>query len=130
MAQQQQYNNNNTGMLYRNHRREAGTKQPDMTGFVNIGGVEYWVSGWTRDTPQGGMLDQAGVTKFVSLAVKPKEEGAGSNQHSSDKGRDEQRYERQPERAARAPAREERQPARQAPARAGAFDDMDDDIPF
>lgn len=124
----QQYDNNNTGMLHRNHRREDGSKQPDMTGFINIEGVEYWVSGWTRDTPRGGKLDQAGVTKFVSLAVKPKEEA--SSQRGSDRGRDEQRYERQPERATRAPAREERQPARSAPAKAGAFDDMDDDIPF
>lgn len=124
----QQYDNNNTGMLHRNIRRQEGTKQPDMAGFINIEGVEYWVSGWTRDTPRGGKLDQAGVTKFVSLAVKPKEEGG--SQRSSDRGRDGQSYERQPERVARAPAREERQPARSAPAKAGAFDDMDSDIPF
>ena len=54
----------NTGSLFKNDRREKDT-HPHATGTALIGGVEYWVSAWTKEGKNG---------KFQSLAFKPKEE--------------------------------------------------------
>lgn len=54
----------NSGSLFKNDRREKDT-HPHATGTALIGGVEYWVSAWTKDGAKG---------KFQSLAFKVKEE--------------------------------------------------------
>ena len=53
-----------TGTLFKNERREKDT-HPHATGTALIGGVEYWVSAWTKEGKSG---------KFQSLAFKPKTE--------------------------------------------------------
>jgi hypothetical protein len=53
----------NSGSLFRNEKREKDT-HPHATGTVMVGGVEYWISAWTKDSAKG---------KFQSLAFKPKE---------------------------------------------------------
>jgi hypothetical protein len=55
----------NSGTLFKNDRREKDT-HPHATGTALIGGVEYWVSAWTKDGAKG---------KFQSLAFKPKDAG-------------------------------------------------------
>ena len=57
----------NSGSLFVNDRREKDT-QPNATGSAVIGGVEYWVSAWTKTTDDGG--------RWQSLAFKPKEDKA------------------------------------------------------
>ena len=54
----------NTGSLFKNDRREKDT-HPNATGTALIGGVEYWVSAWTKEGKNG---------KFQSLAFRKKEE--------------------------------------------------------
>jgi hypothetical protein len=54
----------NSGSLFKNDRREKDT-HPHATGTALIGGVEYWVSAWTKEGKNG---------KFQSLAFRPKEE--------------------------------------------------------
>jgi hypothetical protein len=54
----------NSGTLFKNDRREKDT-HPHATGSALIGGVEYWVSAWTKEGKKG---------KFQSLAFKPKTE--------------------------------------------------------
>lgn len=54
---------NNEGSLFKNTRREKDT-HPHATGTALIGGVEYWVSAWTKEGQKG---------KFQSLAFKVKE---------------------------------------------------------
>jgi hypothetical protein len=79
-------------MLSKNDRKEKDT-HPDYSGFVNVNGVEYWLSGWVKEGKEGSKMEGR---KFFSLALKMKEEQ-------------------------KAPA-----PKKQG----GAFDEMDDDIPF
>ena len=69
-----QYDNTNRGALFINDRKTPGSKQPDYKGSINIEGVEYWLSGWVKDTSKGEM---------VSMSVEPKEGGPARQQQST-----------------------------------------------
>lgn len=58
----------NTGLLARNERKEKDTN-PDFSGTINVEGVDYWLSGWTKEGREGTKL--AGK-RYFSLSVKPK----------------------------------------------------------
>ena len=64
-----EYDNTNTGILARNDK-QGNEKRPDYRGSLNVGGVEYWISGWLRDGREGSKL--AGQ-KYLSLKVEAKE---------------------------------------------------------
>jgi hypothetical protein len=51
------------GSLFKNEKRTTDN-HPHATGSALIGGVEYWVSAWTKEGKNG---------KFQSLAFKPKD---------------------------------------------------------
>jgi hypothetical protein len=94
------YDNTNRGALFKNERKEKET-QPDYTGSLNVGGVDYFLDAWLKTAESG--------RKFMSVSVKRKE--------------------KQPEAAPPpAPARPAQRAA--APAPKTGFDDMDSDIPF
>jgi len=61
-----EYDNTNRGILSRNERKEKDS-HPDMKGTINIDGVDYWLSGWTKTKKDGS-------GKFLSLSVEPKEQ--------------------------------------------------------
>jgi len=61
-----QYDNTNTGILSRNTRRESD-RHPEMTGTLNVDGVEYWLSGWSKERKDGS-------GRFLSLSVRRKED--------------------------------------------------------
>ena len=52
----------NSGILFKNDRKKTDV-QPDYVGTINVGGVEFFISGWVK---------QGQKTKFMSLSVKPK----------------------------------------------------------
>jgi hypothetical protein len=60
-----EYDNTNTGAIFKNDRREEGTKQPEYNGSLNVEGVEYWLSAWVKESKTG--------KKFFSVAIKRKE---------------------------------------------------------
>jgi hypothetical protein len=55
----------NSGSMFVNTKKEKDT-HPDRNGTALIGGVEYYVSGWIKETKSGD--------KWLSLAFKPKEQ--------------------------------------------------------
>jgi hypothetical protein len=56
-----QYDNTNTGVLFRND--QAGNdKRPNYKGKVNVAGVDYELAGWTRTGASG--------VPFLSLKVQ------------------------------------------------------------
>lgn len=62
-----EYDNTNTGTLFKNDTEGKSDKFPPYGGSINVDGTEYWVSAWVKDGKKG---------KFFSLAIKPKEEQA------------------------------------------------------
>lgn len=58
-----QYDNTNSGVLFRNDRKET-ENHPDYTGTINIEGQEYWLSGWLNDKKG---------RKYQKLSAKRKE---------------------------------------------------------
>jgi hypothetical protein len=95
------YDNSNSGMLARNERKDKDT-HPDFTGTLNVDGVEYWLSAWTKEGKQGSKMEGK---RFFSLAVKAKEAAA----------------------APPAPRTAQRPPP---PRQSGGYQDPDGDIPF
>lgn len=60
----QQYDNNLTGVLFKNDKGD-NEKRPDYKGSAEIEGVHYWVSSWIRDGAKG---------KFMSMKYEKKEQ--------------------------------------------------------
>lgn len=68
------YDNTNTFSLSKNLDKKE-ERHPDYKGSLNIEGKEYWLSGWNRDGKNG---------KFISGAIKPKEEKKSTYKKSDD----------------------------------------------
>jgi hypothetical protein len=62
-----QYDNTNSGVLFRNDRKQT-EKHPDYTGNINVNGTEFWLSAWIAKSKAGVPL--------MRLKVNPKEEKA------------------------------------------------------
>jgi len=61
-----EYDNTNRGILSRNERKEKDS-HPDTKGTINVNGVDYWLSGWTKTKKDGS-------GKFISLSIEPKQQ--------------------------------------------------------
>ena len=62
------YDNTNSGFIGKNTKKETD-KHPDITGFCDIEGVEYWVSGWKNSKGYG--------LRFKRKEEKPAEKTGG-----------------------------------------------------
>ena len=54
-----EYDNNNTGVLFRNETATPENKQPYMTGKCEVNGKDMQVAGWMKESKAG--------KKFLSL---------------------------------------------------------------
>lgn len=59
-----QYDNTNRGAIFTNRKKESD-KHPDYKGSIDVGGKEYWLSGWKNTSKKG--------ENYLSLSVTPKE---------------------------------------------------------
>lgn len=118
-----QYDNTNRGVLFDNDRKETDS-HPDMTGTLNINGVDHWFSAWWKTGSKG---------EFLSLSIgKPKDQ----QRQQAPQQRGPERGFQDPQRGGSRPSQRQ-QPQRDMTPRAvrqqmdsHGFDDMDDDIPF
>jgi uncharacterized protein (DUF736 family) len=58
------YDNTNSGALFANADRKTD-KHPNARGTLNVEGVEYWISAWTKTSKKGD--------KYQSLSVQRKD---------------------------------------------------------
>lgn len=70
--QDKKFDETNRGAIFNNDRKEPGSNQPDRSGSINIGGVDYFIDGWLKKS-------QSGQT-FMSLSVKRKDKQSGAPQ--------------------------------------------------
>lgn len=61
----------NSGALFRNVRKSKDT-HPDFTGECVIGGVEYRISGWARESKAGNRYTSLAFTRADQVPVKAK----------------------------------------------------------
>ena len=60
-----EYDNTDKGALFKNDKKET-EKHPDYKGSLNVGGTDYWISGWLKTSKAGA--------KYMSLSVSAKDE--------------------------------------------------------
>ena len=65
-----QYDNNMTGVLFINERKDGSERAPDYRGSCEIGGKQYKISGWKKNK-------KADNSPFVSLAFRLDDGGDG-----------------------------------------------------
>ena len=63
------FESNNSGILFKNTRKQEGSKQPDYEGHIEIQGQKWRLAGWLRKSQKSGAT-------FLSLKVsEPRERG-------------------------------------------------------
>jgi hypothetical protein len=63
----------NQGSIFKN-KNPKNDKSPPLTGGAKIGGVDYWVSAWSKTDKNG--------EKWISFSVTPKNPPAEKRQDS------------------------------------------------
>ena len=61
----------NSGAIFKNNKKQ-NESSPPLTGNAVIGGVEYWVSAWSKTDKNG--------EKWISFSVKQKNPTSGQRQ--------------------------------------------------
>lgn len=65
------YDNEKSGVLFRNKQKEPNSKHPDYTGKLQIDGKEWRLAAWVKEGAQG---------KFFSLKLTDPNERQGKPQ--------------------------------------------------
>lgn len=76
----QTYDNTNSGAIFKNKYKESD-KHPDMTGPLNVDGVEYQIAAWSNENDRQG--------KYLSVKISKKEEKVAVGSTSSSGSTDE-----------------------------------------
>ena len=61
----QKYDNTNSGAIFKNKYKESD-KHPDLTGPLNVDGVEYNIAAWSNVSDAQG--------KYLSIKISKKED--------------------------------------------------------
>jgi hypothetical protein len=69
------YDNSNSGFIGKNTRKETD-KHPDLSGSCEVGGVQYWISGW-RNSKGYGLRFNPKDAKAQAPKPQPKEPQGG-----------------------------------------------------
>lgn len=64
------YDNTNKGVLFKNDKK-GNEKAPDYTGKLNVGGKEWSLAGWKKESKAG--------TTFLSLSISEPRVKAGGD---------------------------------------------------
>ena len=67
--------NTNTGALFPNDKGD-NPKRPDFRGTINVGGTDYNVAGWRKESKNG--------KKFLSLKLDQKTDGGNQSANNDD----------------------------------------------
>ena len=70
------YDNSNSGVLFKNNKKDTNS-HPYYKGSINVGGVEYWASGWVNTKKDND-------EKYVSLKFTPKDEASNPSDNESE----------------------------------------------
>lgn len=70
------YDNTNRGGLFKNNRRRDGKNDPQLQGSLDVNGVEYYISGWTKNNNGEKYVDKNG-NAFISLSIRKREPREG-----------------------------------------------------
>jgi hypothetical protein len=68
---EKQYDNTNRGVLFKNDP-QGNPKRPQYRGSLNVGGTEYNLSAWIKESKKTG-------DKFLSLSVEAKKDSPVRN---------------------------------------------------
>ena len=71
-----EYDNRNRGSVWKNDKKLTD-QHPDLTGSLNVEGVEYWVSAWKRKegaNPKAPLLSFSVKRKDEVQKAAPKDE--------------------------------------------------------
>jgi len=73
------YDNDMSGALFQNSKKQEGSKQPDYQGICEIGGKSYEIAGWKRQSKGG--------KPFLSLKFQvPKKKADAAKKSDDDEG--------------------------------------------
>ena len=59
------YDNNMSGVLFRNDDKREGKRDPDYRGNAEVNREHFWVSAWIKSSKDG--------RKYMSLSFQPKQ---------------------------------------------------------
>ena len=62
----------NSGSLFRNDKKEKDT-HPNMKGSARIGGVDFWVSAWTKTGQSGDKFQSLAFTRKDAQQAAPRD---------------------------------------------------------
>jgi len=121
------YDNTNKGAIWRNQNKNDNPNAPDFKGTIDINGVEYWLSGWSK---KQGDNPNAPSVKF---SVQPKEQVHSQGYQQTQQVLQQPPQQHAPQQQAPQQQQMQQQPQQyqQAPQQQQSNDDfIDDDIPF
>jgi hypothetical protein len=70
------YDNTNSGALFANADRKTD-KHPNARGTLNVDGVEYWISAWTKTSKKGDKYQSLSVQRKDQQEQKPADSAGG-----------------------------------------------------